>query len=218
MKKDTKEFTIIVGDLVRSRDIPDRDQFSIKLQSTITKLFEEFFEEFHAPLVLTQGIDELSGVLKQPDKSYRICTLLNERLYPHQFRFAIVRGAIDVAINSEDARQMDGPGFHLAADVIQLAKKENRYYYFKLGFQLPEHDRLITELANLIHLIRSNWSRHQRHIVDLYVKFKHQKTVAEKLGITQQAVSDALQHAFWWDIKQALYVLETILESTNTYK
>lgn len=212
MKFNSKVFTIIVGDVIGSRDISNRVKFMRRIQAVISEIVKEFQEEFYAPLKLTRGLDELSGVLKRPEKGYRICSLLNERLLPHQFRFAIVRGNLDIGVKSRDAAKMDGSAFHIAADIIERAREENRCYYFSLGLQPAVTEQLVNELANLIYLLRSNWSDHQRHIVELYVRLGKQKSVAKKLGITQQAVSDALRQARWKEIEQAEKVIEQLLK------
>lgn len=218
MKMELKTFTVIVGDLVRSRDSSGRQQLSRKIRSVIARLSREFRKEFSAPLVLTRGIDELSGVLKRSNMSYRICRLLNEEVYPHLFRFAIVRGALDVDISSKNASRMDGPAFHTAADIIQRAKKENFYYYFNLGFQFVEFDSWLNELSNLLHILRSGWSDHQLRVVQFYEKFGSQKSVAKELGITQQAVSSALRQACWKEVKRVENMIDEAMGKYSSYK
>ncbi len=177
MKTKSKSFTIIVGDLVRSRTTSGRQQLSYKIRSEIDCLCKKFRREFYAPLILTRGVDELSGVFKQTDMSYRICRFLNERIYPRSFRFAVARGTLDIAISSKDARRMDGPAFHTAADMIQRAKKGNFYYCFNLGFQFAELDLWLTESANLLHIIRSGWSDHQRRVAQFFRILQHPGTL-----------------------------------------
>jgi len=217
MKMELKIFTVITGDLVRSRESSGRQQLSRKIRLLIDHLSREFRKEFSAPLILTRGIDELSGVLKRSNMSYRICRLLNEGVYPHLFRFAVVRGTLDVDISSKNARRMDGPAFHTAADMIQRAKKENLYYCFNLGFQFTEFDPWLNELANLLHILRSGWSSHQLRVVQFYEKFGSQKSVAKELGITQQAVSDALRQAHWKEVKRVENMIDEVLEKYGSY-
>jgi hypothetical protein len=218
MEMESKIFTVIVGDLVRSRDSSDRRQLSHKVRLGIDYLSREFREEFSAPLILTRGIDELSGVLKRSNMSYRICTFLNEEVYPHLFRFAVVRGTLDIAINSKDASRMDGPAFHTAVDMIQRAKKENLYYCFNLGFRFAEFDPWLNELANLLHILRSSWSNHQHRVVQLYKKCGSQKAAAKELGITQQAISDALRQAHWKELKRAEDMINESIEKYGSDK
>jgi hypothetical protein len=213
----SQAFTVIVGDLIHSRDIAYREQLSHKIRSAIAYISREFREEFYAPIVLTRGIDELSGVLEKPDMSYKICRLLNDRIYPREFRFAIVRSTLDVAISSKNAAMMDGPAFHTAADLIQQAKNKNLYYRFNL-FEFEEFDPWLSELTNLLHILRRGWSKQKHRVVQLYEEFGNQETVAKKLGITQQAVSDALQKAYWKELKRAENMVDVFLEKHDYYK
>ena len=218
VKTKARLYTIIVGDLVGSRRSSSRQALSQRIRLTADHLAQEYKEEFHAPLVLTKGIDELSGVLKRANMSYRICRLLNEGIYPAHFRFAIVRGLIDIGLNSKDAARMDGAAFHTAADLVRRAKKESLPYSFRLGLQSPELDILLTELADLLHILRSGWSAHQREVVQYYEKYGNQAAVAKWLGISQQAVSDALRQANWRQVNRAEKLIDGILERSASDK
>jgi len=218
MTRKTRILTVIVSDLVHSRDIPGRQQLSRKIPLLIESVSKKYRKEFHAPLIQVRGIDELSGVLKQSNMSYRICRLLNEAVYPNLFRFAVVRGILDIAIDSRDVTKMDGPAFHRAADMIKQAKKKNLYYYFDLGQEFTQLNLLLNELPNLVHILRSSWSKHQKRVVQFYEKFGTQKAVAKQLGITQQAVSDALRQAHWKELKQSEDIIDQVLEESCSNK
>jgi hypothetical protein len=207
----SQTFTVIAGDLIGSRKHPGREEAARRIRSAIAAVMNEYREEFYAPLVLTRGMDELSGVLRRPDKSYRICRSLNEKLFPLRFRFAIVRGGADVAVKSRDAARMDGPAFHTASDLIKLAKKEDRCYYFSLG---AGNDPCLNEMASLIEVVRGGASRRRRHMMELYARYNDQMAVAKRLGISQQAVSDALRQANYRELRRAENLLEKELSKS----
>lgn len=175
-----------------------------------------FSDTFHAPLVQTQGIDTLSGVLKRPDMSYRICRMVNEGIWPDAFRFAIVRGHLDVAIRSRDAARIDGPAFHTAADLIERAKRENLYYAFQSATEPDESDMLLTQLASVLHMSRARWTSRQRSIIELYEKLGSQNAVAGRLHISQQAVSDALVKSCYREISRADEAVTSALSGATT--
>ena len=211
MKYKTKTFTVLVGDLVRSRRIANRQEVAKLIHNSLKNINRDFNKEFFAPLIFTRGIDELSGVLKSPHVSYEVCRQLNDRIAPHTFRFAIVTGPLDIAMGSKDAQKMDGPAFHQATDLIQQAKRDDRPYCFSIGTPNMEIDQSLNEMTNLIHILRYGWSDHQRAVVHLYEKWARQEVVADKLGITQQAVSDALQKAHYKAIKRAEILIDQLL-------
>jgi hypothetical protein len=205
--------TVIVGDLVSSRKIEDRRRASKTIRSAMARLNKKHAAEIYAPLTLTRGIDELSGVLRRTDATYRICRELNEAVAPQSFRFAIVRNDLDVAVNSKDAAQMDGRAFHKAADMIQLAKRQGQHFRFDLGLKHQDLNLWINELANLAHILRSSWTGHQRKLVELYAKLGNQEAVAKRLGITQQAVSVAMRQAHWREVERAERLVDQALAS-----
>jgi len=104
-------YTVVVGDLVGSSKLRDRQSLAQKIESVLALLSKQFEHDFIAPLILTRGMDELSGVLLSPKNSYNICTWLNEEIYPLRFRCAVVEGLLDVGVDSGSARKMDGEAF-----------------------------------------------------------------------------------------------------------
>lgn len=205
--------TVIVGDLVSSRRIENRHLASKTIRAAMARVNRRYAKDLYASLTLTRGIDELSGVLQRSDSAYRICCDLNEALAPQAFRFAIVRSDLDVAVRSKDAAKMDGKAFHRAADMIAMAKRMGQHFRFDLDFRHHELNLWITELANLAHILRSEWTDHQRRLVELYTKMDNQEAVAKKLGITQQAVSVGLRQAHWKEVERAERLVDRALES-----
>jgi len=210
--------TVIVGDLVSSRRIENRQLASRTIRAAMARVNRRYAEELYAPLTLTRGIDELSGVLRRSDAAYRICRDLNEAVVPLAFRFAIVRSDLDVAVKSRDASKMDGRAFHRAADMIAQARRMGQHFRFDLDLRYSELNLWITELANLAHVLRSTWTDHQRRLVELYTKMGNQEAVAKRLGITQQAVSGGLRQAHWRDVERAERLVDRALESKGQDK
>ena len=67
-------------------------------------------------------------------------------------------------------------------------------------------------MTNLIQVMRSEWTDRQRQVIELYEKSENQKATATLLGITQQAVSDALQKAHREQVKRAEESVNATLE------
>lgn len=66
-------------------------------------------------------------------------------------------------------------------------------------------------------ILRSGWSNHQFRVVQFYEKFGSQISVAKELGITQQAVSDALRQAHWKEVKRVENMIDEALEKYGSY-
>lgn len=208
----SRVLTVIVGDLVGSRKVRNRAELSRAVLRAIVQIDEAFRDAFHAPAELTRGVDEISAVLYDPGLSYRICTHLNEELHPHELRFAVVRGLIDVNVSSGDASSMDGPAFHRAADLVERAREKNRAILFDLGLKPPALEEALNEVVNLCHVLRRSWTDRQREAVTLYRRLGRQDLVAERLGVTQPGISRLLSKAHWTEIRHAETWIDTVLK------
>ncbi len=215
MESNKKLYTVLLGDLKHSRRIDDRGDFADKFSSYLQQLNSEYETEICAKLAFTKGIDEFSGVLNGPFRSYKICSGINEFIFPEQFRFIIVQGLIDVNPSSSDARIMDGPAFHKAAAKMEIAKKKGMSYIYDLGEKEQVVSTCISEIANLISLIKDSQTNKQHEIGLLLRESKFQKHIAAQLGITQQAVSIAIKASYWKELLRAENTLNQLLEEKN---
>ncbi len=212
-----RQYTVIVADLVESREIKDRQRAKKRLEKVIRGvrgISESDGWEFKAPPVLTRGLDELSAVLLSPTGSYRICRFMNFRIYPLKFRFSVVTGMLDVGLESGDAAQMDGPAFHRAARGLQMLREAKETYYFQLSHS-PEQDEWICRVANLAQTLIDRWSARQHEAAVLAHDGHAQKRIAAKLGISQQAVSERLRSADWDQVSKSFDLIDKYL-SLNT--
>lgn len=213
MTNQLREYTVIVGDLIGSSKLSNRPQSSDIINSALLEVSREYSEEFHGPLVLTKGIDELSAVLHRPKAVYDICTALNEVIFPLRFRFAVVQNTLDIGIESRNAQKMDGRAFHIAADILAELKASGTYFGFQL---LPPNDKFnlfLSQLANLASIIMCSRTEHQNQVLILYRTLNRQRDVGRQLGKTQQAVSDALNSAHWKALKRTEDVINGFLEN-----
>lgn len=208
-KKNT--YIVILGDLKHSRTIEKRQYFAKLIADVIQTANITFKQDIIAPLTLTKGIDEFSGVLRNPKNSYKICSYINENIFPKGFRFVIFRGIIDINLESKDARIMDGPVFHKAAQTMDIMKKENKSYHFEIHKKNRDYSKCITELANLIEIIKNSQTKKQHEIGMLFRKSKFQKYIAEQLNISQQAISEAIRVSYWKELIRAEETLNDIL-------
>ena len=212
--------TVILGDMIGSRHLPDRRRMVSRIRKVLAKVTDELEagtegELFAARPRLVKGIDEMSAVMWEPSRAYRLCRLINYRIAPNRIRFAIVSGNVDIGLDTGDASQMDGPAFHIAAEGIERARKRSDVYYIRCA-EDQAADRLLTVLANMVHAAFERLSEHQRRATILYDELKDQRKVARKMGITQQAVSDALRSAQYRLLASANEELDNYLSGLQT--
>ena len=211
MAESLNVYTVILGDLIGSSYLQDRQELAGRIEECLTSL-NRISKDFHAPLTLSKGMDELTGVLVRPGETFRICMLLNEEVYPLNFRFAVAEGSIDVGLKSGDARKMDGQAFHKAARIMRSLKSTDYYFGFDLAAPLDGVNSMISQLANLAAVIAAERTPRQNEIFRLYRMMGSQVKVADKLGISQQAVSDALRSARWNDLLRTEQIITEVLD------
>jgi hypothetical protein len=203
--------TVVLGQFVGPVRRIDMDRIYNKSQWLAGHLFRNYREDFFIPPVLRRERGEIFGLLKRLDTSYRVCTIINEELYPGSVRFAIVRDALDLPGENRPESVLIGHAGEKARQLLGKARSAGWCYVFDLGEE-EEYNTVLTEMASLVHTFRNMWSDHQNKVIRLYKELGRQKAVAERLEITQQAVSDILKRAHWKEIKRAEKMIDGVLK------
>jgi hypothetical protein len=121
-----------------------------------------------------------------------------EQFYPNSMRFALVLDYIDTAVEGCEVSRMDGPAFHRASDLMKNMKGSRLMFRMSIGDEIM--DKTVAGEINLLFLLKKGWSTGQRRILREYRKTGTQNMAAKALGITQQAVSKALNRSMWKEI------------------
>ena len=204
-----RELYLVLGDVVSSREIEDKTAFQKKLHNAIETINRIYRKDIYADFKILKGIDEIGGVLLSVANSYEIVASINDYLHPDAMRFVILRGKIEIGLETQDVSQMDGPVFHKAAALMAQSRKSESLFVISVGFD--EIDTLVSNIINLILAQKYNWYPHQAAVVREYRYLKNQKKVAEKLGLTQQAVSKVLKYLNWKEIAQVEQEIDSAL-------
>lgn len=205
-----QEAWIILGDVVDSRKITDREVFGRKVDSTISKINEEFENEVVADFTRLKGIDEIGGVLNSAHSIIAIQRILSLGLHPDEIRIVAVRGEVE-SDDGADMSEMDGPGFAKAADELERIESEGVTFALK-GFS-EKTDNLVTAGVNTLDIIRSRWTERRVEVLNLNQKYDSQQEVAEKLGVTRQAVHSHINDP---SVKRAEYAESMISEEVRS--
>ncbi|MBX3321892.1 MAG: hypothetical protein KF757_02760 [Phycisphaeraceae bacterium] len=185
----------LIADLIDSRLVKNRAALAERLGQALEELRVGFASEWTAALTSTKGIDELSAALVRPDRAFEIAVALNERVWPHRFRWALGCGAIDIGLDSGDAGALDGSAFHRAADALARAKREKMPFAVMVP-EAPESLVMLTEAAAAAHgRLMHEWSARQREFVIAARVHETQLGAAEALGVSAQTISRSLSRA-----------------------
>jgi hypothetical protein len=180
---------VLLADVINSRHMPDRAKFQQRLQDAIVHLNSAHSEILLVPLTITLG-DEFQAIFSGTRDLLMIPHYLESEFPEQRFRFVFSLGELATPVNYESAIGMDGPVFHLARDMMELAKKNGRHYCFAGAF--PEAE-LLDQILGWIDLERERWKPERHHVYYFRRMGVKQQEIAHKTGISQAAVSQNLQ-------------------------
>jgi hypothetical protein len=192
---ETQRYIAVIGDMVRSRDLPRSERALVQQQfdELIRNLNKEYRKNIVSKFVITLG-DEFQGLLNTatliPDLTWR----LEEDFPERELRVGIGLGQLDTPIQ-KFAINIDGPALHNARAAIEIAKKSNALGGVFNSF--GQLDEVLNGLARLLWFHRSHWTLSQRKIANLLRKGMSQSEVAEQLKIKRQVVSKQVSASGW---------------------
>jgi DNA-binding phage protein len=205
------EFYVLLGDVVRSREVDDRAAFRRRLERACERASRH--DEVHAPFDVLKGIDEIGGVLSAGTSIWSVVRSLTDELHPQQVRLALVSDEIDVGVETGDVSKMDGPAFHRASELLETVERSNLLFDMQTGRR--PLDAAVADELNLLLLLRHEWTERQREVVASYRRHGTQSEVAEDLDVSQQAVSKSLRSASWPTIRT---IEERLNETLRSYE
>lgn len=186
---------VVLGDVVGSREIDDREAFRETILRAIDGANERYADDVVGTFTLVKGVDEIAGVIAHPRNLYRILRDTVSSVRPGAIRFAVVYGEIDVGTTGVPAAEMDGPAFHRADEALGDVATSDLYVAF--DGPRPHVDPLIGASINLLLMAREDWTDRQRTMVAAYEETGTQEAVADRLQVSQQTVSSTLRRADW---------------------
>ncbi|MHC5024383.1 MAG: SatD family protein [Planctomycetota bacterium] len=197
-------YFVLLGDLVGSRRVRDRHALGARIDAALAEIAGAWPDAgWVAGPVLTRGIDELAAVLTRPRRAFDAAVQLNLAIWPDRFRFALASGAIDIGLEAGIVAAMDGTAFHRAADALARARRDRLPLTLALP-DCPEPGPGIVEAAAGLHqaaMVR--WTSREAATVSACRAAGSQASAAASLGVSQQAVSDALRRAAAADLAGA---------------
>ncbi|HPG41932.1 MAG TPA: SatD family protein [bacterium] len=205
--QNSNKYIAIIGDLVNSRAMTNRNEVQNALINTLNTInSSDLKQHIAAKFVITLG-DEFQGLVTRNFPLHPFLELYHSGLPANvATRFGIGLGELATELKSETIG-MDGPCFHNARSAITRAKNEN----INLIFQGFEMNTALNALYHNINNITQNWKARQLQVISLYKDTEDQTNVAKKMKISRQAVHRILKAAKYdlvqtgWDGVQELF-------------
>lgn len=215
-------YIAIIGDIVNSKRLDDRNTVQMKLNSLLKNINLKYTDSIASNFMITLG-DEFQGLLKYGNNIMDIISEIEIEMHPVKLRFGIGIGSIVTEINRELPLGADGPAYHNARKVIEELKKlEKRYMANYSNIMIASEgdnlniDMLLNSVFSLCFTIRNKWTDRQREIIFSYIKNeKNQYEAAEKLEIGQPSVNKALNSSGYYSYQRAVETIDKVLSSVN---
>jgi len=208
-----KTLCILLGDVVASAEAPVRARLQQRLSAACEAANRAAGVDLFAAFKPLKGIDEVGGALLSPRAACDVVCAFLDAVHPYRARFVLARGGVDVGYSTRDAARLDGPVFVTAAALMARLKQSKLPFSSALNGQ--GFDAGVSGLFNVLLTMRWSWSERQRAAVAAYRAFGSQEAAAERMGISQQAVSKALGSVDWRVYSQAEEALRETLSSLD---
>lgn len=177
-------YLVLIGDLVASRQAPDRAELQRKLAATLASLNRDG-RGLVSPYTVTLG-DEFQAVYREATPIFQHMFAILGALYPVGVRFAWSIGEITTEINSHSALGMDGPAFYAARDAITSLKGRDEVCSIA-GLPADRQPLAGAALRVVSHLL-GRWKRSRFLVMEDLLADRKVQDIASRLGMSEQAV------------------------------
>lgn len=215
----------IIGDIIKSKSIPDRYKTQQDLQAVLQQINQRHHASLASHFTITLG-DEFQGLFKASKGLLYTLDEISFALRPIRLRFGIGVGSLTTELDPSKSIGADGPAYWKAREAIDFAHKNNDYgrANIHLCVQQPDESvRLINQILKLTALQVSGWRDSQvevyRVILDEKImdpdEINHQK-IADKLGILTSSLTRRFESSgikrYMSACREAELALERIME------
>jgi hypothetical protein len=202
-------YLVLIGDLIASRNSPNRKDLQNRLEAVLTKLNGRTPRPV-SPYTLTLG-DEFQAVFETADNVFDDIVQILKALHPDQVRFSLGLGTITTDLNPNQALGMDGPAFYRARDGIDQLKDSGDLIRIE---GLPA--RWVTLAEGSLRLLSKwiqKWEANRLAILHGLLVGDPVKTIATDLGVSEQAVYKNIRSG---GLEAVIQILSALTEILNT--
>ncbi len=223
LNSSNNSFIAIIGDIINSKKLKDRNEIQIKLKHILNSINENYSEDIASNFMITLG-DEFQGLLNNGENAIKIINEIENKMYPIEIRFGIGVGEITTEINRDMPLGADGPAYHNARKTINALKLiENKSNIGNTNILIATDnivtDNLMNSIFALCYIIKKKWSPRQKEIITAYLNSDtNQIKTANNLGITQSSVNKGLNNSGYYSYKNALDEITDILSEIKVIK
>ena len=204
-------YVAIKMDIVHSRRVRARAALQERLLQAVEAVNRHFTGILAADATVTHGDEVQAMVLgKKAPSSITLCEHLIDQMVPPEVRFGLGLGGLSTRTQPV-AAGMDGPAWHRAQQAMAGAQRGRKRFVFQ-GDGRPD-DTELTAIVDFLLSHRMQWTTHQREAVQLLQDLGSQQAVAQRLQVSEAAVSKRLSACMWRKYEALRTVAEGRLEA-----
>lgn len=192
------KYIALIGDIIDSKQIKERESFQESLKETFININKEYKSTIASNFTLTIG-DEFQALLKVDGKLMQLLDSLYIQI-PADFRLGLGYGEITTKIDPSLSIGADGEAFWKARDAIKYVYTNN--YNGRSNILFKSHneglDSTINSLFILTESLKFQWTDLQKETFakmleeGIYSESFNQQEFASKLGISESSLSKRL--------------------------
>lgn len=191
----TQKFLAVIGDIIRSKNIKDRNKTQLELEKTLEEVNKNYKQYIVSQWTITLG-DEFQALMKPNLAIFKMLDYISYKMEPVGIRFGLGLGEIYTDIQYDISIGADGPAYWNAREAINSINHLGYHSYKKISFKgQNERNDLLNNLIDYTEWMKENWTRTQKEVLytllnnDIYDEDFKQKILIEELGISKSAVS-----------------------------
>ena len=153
--------------------------------------------------------DSFQGVLKNPGEAVRAAVLARAIMRSHapntDLRIAIGIGKTEPLTDRPGTS--DGEAFRLSGHLADNIRKQKA----RIGVAFPVPSEPVSASLNLLETIIETWTTAQSEVIVALLQKNNVTQIAEKLSISQPAVSQRIAASKWWAVENFLAIFPEYL-------
>lgn len=222
MKLNDEKYVAIIGDIVGSKKIKNRQDIQKQFKAVLSEVNKRFTTDIASEFMITLG-DEFQGLLKSRQNVMKIVREIEMAMTPVELRFGIGVGEVSTMIDFKNTLEMDGPAYHRARAMMDTMHEMKTQYSVRQtnimiasGDDNREIDELMNATLSVCSALKSKWTDRQKEIVHHYLTHdENQYKTATALDIGQSSVNKALKSTRFYSYKAAMDVIEKFLSENR---
>lgn len=199
----------IIGDIINSKKILDRNVVQRKLDNTLQSINKSYVNDIASRFAITLG-DEFQAILYDSTKIFEIITRIDLEMIPTKIRYAVGYGEITTDFK-DNSLGMDGSSWWNARNTIDEIKQKHERGLKEIasirvnGFDNKPIIDLINTSISLATHIRNKWKDEHINIIKFIIN-KYgltsnivQSKIADQLNITPSDLNKKLKTSRYFD-------------------